>query len=112
MILVTGGAGYICRHYVLYEQDRGNEVIVLDNMVFGHPEGGTDAALIVGDVADRALLDEIFESHQIEAVVHFAAFAFVGESVLKPEKYYNNNVVATLAVLDAMRDHGVKNFVF
>ncbi len=112
MILVTGGAGYIGSHYVLYEQERGNEVIVLDNMVFGHREAVANAPLIVGGISDRALLDKTFDAYPIDAVVHFAAFAFVGESVQKPEKYYNNNVVATLNLLDAMRDHGVKHFVF
>ena len=112
MILVTGGAGYIGSHYVLYERARGNDVVVLDNLVFGHEEAVLDAPLIRGNLDDRALLDRLFKEYSIDAVVHFAAFAFVGESVTRPDKYYRNNVVATLGLLDAMREHGVRNFVF
>jgi UDP-glucose-4-epimerase GalE len=112
MILVTGGAGYIGSHYVLYERARGSEVVVLDNMVYGHPEAALDAPLVVGDVRDRVLLDRIFKEYRVDAVVHFAAFASVGESVAHPERYYNNNVAATLTLMDAMRDRGVRYFVF
>ncbi|MFN3648212.1 MAG: UDP-glucose 4-epimerase GalE [Armatimonadota bacterium] len=112
MILVTGGAGYIGSHYVLYERARGSEVVVLDNMVYGHPEAVLDAPLVVGELGDRATLDRVFTEYQVDAVVHFAAFAYVGESVTKPEKYYHNNVVATLGLLDAMRDHGIRHFIF
>ena len=113
MILVTGGAGYIGSHYVLYAKERGEEIVVLDNLVYGHkeavPEGVT---LVEGNMGDRALLDRLFQTHKIDAVVHFAAYAYVGESVTEPSKYYNNNTVSTLNLLDAMRDHGVGNFVF
>src|SRR5512147_3025476 len=113
MILVTGGAGYIGSHYVQYAQGRGEAVVVLDNLVYGHraavPE---DVPLVVGDMGDRALLDALFTQYQIDAVVHFAAFAYVGESVQEPAKYYNNNTVSALKVLDAMRHYGVKHFVF
>lgn len=113
MILVTGGAGYIGSHYVQYARARGEEVVVLDNLVYGHraavPE---DVPLIVGDMGDRALLDSLFTQYPIDAVVHFAAFAYVGESVENPAKYYNNNTVSALKVLDAMHDYGVKHFVF
>lgn len=112
MILATGGAGYIGSHYVLYERMRGRDVIVLDNLFYGHREAVLDAPLIVGDLRDRAVLDSIFNSYKIDAVVHFAAFASVPESVSHPDRYYGNNVAATLNLLDAMRDHGVKRFIF
>ncbi len=112
MILVTGGAGYIGSHYVLYERARGSEVVVLDNLVYGHREAVIDAPLVEGDLGDRALLDRVFTEYPIDAVVHFAAFAYVGESVTRPDKYYQNNVVNTLNLLDAMRDHHVRHFVF
>jgi len=112
MILATGGAGYIGSHYVLFERQRGTEVLVLDDMAYGHPEAVLDAILVVGDIGDRSLLDQIFRDHPIDAVVHFAAYASVGESVEHPERYYGNNVCGTLALLDAMREHGVRHFVF
>ena len=113
MILVTGGAGYIGSHYVLSARERGDEIVVLDNLVYGHKQAVLDGApLVVGDMGDAALLDEVFTKYPIDAVVHFAAYAYVGESVTEPAKYYHNNTFATLAVLDAMRRHNVKNFVF
>lgn len=112
MILVTGGAGYIGSHYVLYETSRGNSVLVVDNLSQGHREAVLSSQLLVGDVGDAAVLDMIFASHPIEAVVHFAAFASVPESVAHPEKYYQNNVVSVVALLEAMRRHKVRKFVF
>src|SRR5437870_3199940 len=112
MILVTGGAGYIGSHYVLYERERGGEVVVMDDLKYGHREAVLGAKLVQGTTSDRALLDRIFTEIEIDAVVHFAAFASVNESVHYPERYYNNNVVGTLTLLDAMRDHGVKYIVF
>ena len=113
MILVTGGAGYIGSHYVLSARERGDEIVVLDNLVYGHKQAVLDGVpLVVGDMGDAALLDEIFTKYPIDAVVHFAAYAYVGESVTEPAKYYRNNTFAALAVLDAMRRHNVKNFVF
>lgn len=112
MILVTGGAGYIGSHYVLYELSCGNEVVVLDSLVYGHREAVKGAPLVVGDMGDRITLDRLFNKYPIDAVVHFAAFAYVGESVTDPEKYYNNNVRSTLNLLDAMRQYNVKYFIF
>jgi len=112
MILVTGGAGYIGSHYVLYERERGEEVVVLDNLIYGHPEAVLDAQLVVGDMGDRALLERILSDYPITAVVHFAAFASVPESVEHPEKYYRNNVLATFTLLEAMRTHNVRHLVF
>lgn len=112
MILVTGGAGYIGSHYVLYERERGNDVVVLDNLVYGHREAVLDAPLVVGDLGDAALLDRVLDEYRVDAVVHFAAFASVPESVAHPERYYHNNVVSTLTLLDAMRRHDVRFLVF
>ena len=113
MILVTGGAGYIGSHYAQYAKERGEELIVLDNLVFGHkravPEG---VSLVQGDMGDRNLLDSLFKNNPIDSVVHFAAYAYVGESVNDPAKYYRNNTVSTLNLLDAMRAHEVRNLVF
>ena len=114
-ILVTGGAGYIGSHAVLALQQAGYEVIVLDNLSYGHRELVDEVLkvkLIVGDTSDRALLDEVFSSHKIAAVMHFAAFIAVGESVTEPAKYYHNNVTGTLTLLEAMLAASIKNFVF
>jgi UDP-glucose 4-epimerase len=114
-ILVTGGAGYIGSHAVLALQQSGYGVVVLDNLVYGHREiveRSLKAELIVGSTDDRPLLDQIFASHDIAAVIHFAAYAYVGESVTDPAKYYRNNVVGTLTLLEAMLAASIKNFVF
>lgn len=109
-VLVTGGAGYIGSHTVRLLLARGHDATVLDSLVYGHRAAVPDGRLVVGDMADPAVLDRALAG--AEAVVHFAAFAYVGESVKDPAKYYANNLVATLAVLDACRRHGVQKFVF
>lgn len=114
-VLVTGGAGYIGSHAVLALQDAGYEVVILDNMVYGHRdlvETVLKVELIEGDTGDRALLDKILKTREFAAVMHFAAYAYVGESVSQPDKYYRNNVVGTLTLLEAMCDAGINNFVF
>ncbi|MDR9403405.1 MAG: UDP-glucose 4-epimerase GalE, partial [Halothece sp. Uz-M2-17] len=114
-ILVTGGAGYIGSHAVLALQAKGYNVIILDNLVYGHQdivENNLSAELIIGDTTDRALLDQIFTTRDIAAVMHFAAYAYVGESVTNPAKYYQNNVVGTLTLLEAMQNAGIDKFVF
>lgn len=114
-ILVTGGAGYIGSHAVQALQNSGYEVIVLDNLVYGHRdivENVLKAKLIIGDISDRTLLDEVFTTHSITAVMHFAAYAYVGESITEPAKYYRNNVAGTLTLLEAMLAASVKNIVF
>lgn len=114
-ILVTGGAGYIGSHAVLALKSAGYEVVVLDNLSAGHPELIREVLkveLIVGDTRDRALLDQVFASRPIAAVMHFAAYIAVGESVIDPAKYYQNNVVGTLTLLEAMLAAQVKAFVF
>jgi UDP-glucose 4-epimerase len=114
-ILVTGGAGYIGSHAVLALQQAGYRVVVLDNLVYGHQdivEQVLQVELVAGDTNDRALLDHLFADHDFAAVMHFAAYAYVGESVTKPDKYYRNNVTGTLTLLEAMVAAGVKQFVF
>jgi UDP-glucose 4-epimerase len=114
-ILVTGGAGYIGSHAVLALQQAGYRVVILDNLVYGHRdlvENVLKAELVVGDTNDRTLLDQLFRTHRIDAVMHFAAYTYVGESVTDPGKYYRNNVVGTLTLLEAMVAASVKHFVF
>jgi UDP-glucose-4-epimerase GalE len=112
MILVTGGAGYVGSHYVLHELGRGGKVLVLDDLCRGHRASVEGVELIEGEVGDRSCLDRIMTSHHIDAVVHFAAFAYVGESVQHPALYYRNNVGSTLTLLEAMRDHKIGKLVF
>jgi UDP-glucose-4-epimerase GalE len=111
-ILVTGGAGYIGSHAVKLLLSRGHDVCVYDNLVFGHRATVPAERLIVADLAERDRLDQVLVERRIEAVMHFAAYAFVGESVQQPAKYYLNNVVNTLNLLDALRRHGIGRFVF
>jgi UDP-glucose 4-epimerase len=112
MILVTGGAGYIGSHYVLHERTGRRNVLVLDDLSRGHREAVLDAPLVTASLDDRKALDDLFSAHRIDAVVHFAAFTYVGESVTEPARYYRNNVAGTLTLLEAMRDHGVRVLVF
>ncbi len=114
-ILVTGGAGYIGSHAALALKKAGYEVVVLDNLAYGHRELIEDVVkveLIVGDTSDRKLLDKLFSNYDIAAVMHFAAYIAVGESVKEPGKYYRNNVASTLNLLEAMLSAGVNKFVF
>ncbi|MCY6493533.1 UDP-glucose 4-epimerase GalE [Leptolyngbya sp. GGD] len=114
-ILVTGGAGYIGSHAVLALQQAGYDVLVLDNLSNGHRElveQTLNVKLIVGDTNDRPLLDRLFSETAISAVMHFAADIAVGESVSNPAKYYRNNVVGTLTLLEAMVAASIKQFVF
>ncbi len=112
-VLVVGGAGYIGSHCVRQLLAAGHRPVVLDNLVFGH-RGAIAAGvpLYTADLGDEAAVVEILKREEIEAVMHFAAFAYVGESVNDPLKYYFNNVVATLGLLRVMLKHGVKKFVF
>ena len=111
-ILVTGGAGYIGSHAVKLFLARGHDVRVYDSLVHGHRAAVPAERLIVADLADEARLDHALLAHRIEAVVHFAAFAYVGESVTDPAKYYRNNLVNTLGLMEAMRRQRIGSFVF
>jgi UDP-glucose-4-epimerase GalE len=111
-ILVTGGAGYIGSHAVRLFLARGQDVWVYDNLAMGHRAAVPPERLIVGDLAETARLDHALLAHRIEAVVHFAGSAYVGESVKQPGKYYVNNLVNTVHLLEAMRRHGVGRIVF
>ena len=111
-ILVTGGAGYVGAHACKALASRGFLPIVYDNLVHGHRESVKWGPLEVGDIADRAALDAVIERHRPVAVMHFAAFTYVGESVADPGKYYRNNVAGTLSLLEAMRDSGIDRLVF
>lgn len=112
MILVIGGAGYIGSHMAKYLHDCGRQAVILDNLIYGHREFARWGTFIEGDMADADLLDRIFTDFDIEAVMHFAAFSLVGESVTDPARYYRNNIAATLTLLEAMRRHDVDTFIF
>ncbi|WP_428615133.1 SDR family NAD(P)-dependent oxidoreductase, partial [Pseudoalteromonas sp.] len=119
-ILVTGGAGYIGSHTVLELLQQGTDVVVLDNLSNSSNESlarvkqitGKDVTFYQGDILDRACLDKIFSEHTIDSVIHFAGLKAVGESVVKPIEYYQNNVQGTLTLVNAMRDAGVFKLVF
>src|SRR5690606_11599259 len=111
-VLVTGGAGYVGGAAVKALAAAGHDVWVYDNLCTGHRAAVTQGRLIEGDLHDSQRLREALREKQIEAVLHFAAFAYVGESVSDPAKYYHNNVGGSLALLDAMRAEGVWRIVF
>lgn len=111
-ILVAGGAGYIGSHTVKYLKNMGYEIVVVDNLVYGHRQAVLVENFEQIDLGDKKALDKVFKKYNIDAVIHFAAYTYVGESVVEPQKYYWNNVVNTLTLLDVMLDNGVKNIVF
>jgi len=111
-VLVVGGAGYIGSYVNKLLNISGYETIVLDNLSKGDKRSVTRGAFIEGDLGDIALLQNIFTENQIDAVMHFAAFTNVGESVSDPAKYYQNNVCNTLSLLKAMLAHNIKIFIF
>ena len=110
--LVTGGAGYIGSYVTRYLLDQGCSVVVLDDLSNGHADALPEGLLVQGQIGDAGLLDQIFAEHAIDAVMNFASFIEVGESVSDPAKYYRNNVGQTTVLLEAMARHGVGNFVF
>ena len=111
-ILVVGGAGYIGSHMVKDLLSRGYDVITLDNLSTGHRDLLPGGTFVEGDLGDREVLNRIFKNHKISAVMHFAAFSLVGESVEDPLKYYRNNLSATTTLLSAMIQYRVKRFIF
>ena len=119
-ILVTGGAGYIGSHTLIELINNNFEVVVIDNLANSSRESlrrveqitGHEIPFIEADVRDQSVLDDIFTTYDIDSVIHFAGLKAVGESVAKPLEYYDNNLVSTLALLEAMRKHNVKQLVF
>ncbi len=111
-ILVVGGAGYIGSHMVKHLLDTGRRVVVVDNFSTGHRDAVRAADLLELDIADANAVAELFETHSIDAVMHFASFIQVGESMTQPAKYYANNLAATLCLLEAMVKAGVSKFIF
>jgi UDP-glucose 4-epimerase len=112
MILVVGGAGYIGSHVNKMLAAHGYTTVVLDSLVYGHREFVKWGGLVQGDLADLEQLRSVFNQYPIKAVMHFAAFAYVGESVIDPEKYYLNNLRNTLNLLQAMNEADVKHIIF
>jgi len=112
MILVTGGAGYIGSAVCKALHEHGYEHVVLDNLSKGYRDFVRWGKLVVGDISDEKILSKIFSKYDIKAVMHFAGFIEVEESVREPEKYYENNFCKTLRLLNAMVKHGVKYFIF
>jgi len=111
-ILVVGGAGYIGSHMCKYLHGKGLQPVILDNLSLGHKESVKWGPLYQGELDDPKLLVEIFKNHDIKAMMHFAAFCYVGESVTEPLKYYQNNIAATLGLLSSMLEHGVDKMIF
>ena len=111
-ILVVGGAGYIGSHTCKELAKRGFNPIVFDSLIYGHREFVKWGEFILGDLADIQQLRLVFEKYHIDAVMHFAAFAYVGESVTEPEKYYINNVCNTVKLVKVMREYQVTYFIF
>ncbi len=111
-ILVTGGAGYVGSHAVKLLVASGHQVVVFDNLSAGHRAAVGDAKLVVGELADQHGLAALLNAESIDAVMHFAALAYVGESVRQPAEYYRNNVAGTLSLLEAMRETDVARIVF
>jgi len=111
-ILVTGGAGYIGSHTALLLRERGERVVVLDDLSTGFREAVLDAPLVVGNVGDGALVEQVLREHDVDTVMHFAAHTIVPESVADPLKYYRNNTCATRALLETCAQAGIGQFVF
>jgi len=111
-ILITGGAGYIGSHALKALGEKGYTILVYDNLSKGHRDAVMHGDLVVGDLGDKELLDRTIQEFQPEAVMHFASFIEVGESVREPLKYYRNNVVNTINLLETLIKHQVDNFIF
>ncbi len=111
--LITGGAGYIGAATVHDLAARGENVVIIDNLVYGHRQAiPTDIPFYQGDIGDKDLVGRILSEHHIESCMHFSAYAYVGESVKEPQKYFENNVTQTLRLLDVLLARGIKKFVF
>lgn len=111
-ILVTGGAGYVGSHFVARLEDDGQRYVVLDNLSRGYAGFVPSGRLVAGEIADEAIVETLCREEGVDAVVHFAAYAYVGESVADPQRYYENNVANTIALLRGLRRAQVNNVVF
>lgn len=111
-VLICGGAGYIGSHINKLLSQKGYETIVYDNLIYGHREAVKWGKFIEADLADKVSLEKVFSENKIDAVLHFAAFAYVGESVKEPAKYYFNNVCNTINLLDVMRKYECNKIIF
>lgn len=111
-ILICGGAGYIGSHINKFLSNNGYETIVFDNLVYGHKEAVKWGTLIKGDLSRSEEIEAVFREYRVDAVFHFAAYAYVGESVENPEKYYYNNVLCTLNLLKAMKKYNCNKIIF
>jgi len=112
MILVVGGAGYVGSHTNKLLNNKGYQTIVFDNLSCGHREFVKWGEFILGDLSNREQIRDSFKKYQIEAVMHFSAYASVEESITHPSKYYNNNVINTISLLDIMREFGTNFLIF
>ncbi len=112
MILVIGGAGYIGSHMVRCLLQHGEDVLVMDNLGNGHRDALLGAKLIEADLRQREQLDRLLHDHAVECIIHFAAYASVGDSVKNPSKYYENNVAGCFNLLEAMRTHKINKLIF
>ena len=112
MVLVCGGAGYIGSHTVKALSEAGHRVVVLDNLSTGHAQAIRDVTLVEGDVRDTDLVESTLRRYGVTAVVHFAGLLSVEESIREPARYYKQNVLGSLSLLDAMVTTGVQRFVF
>ena len=112
MILLTGGAGYVGSHTNKLLSQNSYETVVFDNLIYGHREFVKWGKLFLGDLANKEQLRSCFRTYSIDAVMHFSGYAYVGESVVDPSKYYHNNVANTLNLLDVMREFDVKYCIF
>ena len=111
-IFITGGAGYIGSHANKELTGKGYRTVVFDNLIRGHKDLAKWGELFVGDLADASAVRQVFKTYPITAVMHFAAFAYVGESFENPQRYYTNNVVNTVNLLSTMQEFGVRQFIF
>jgi len=111
-IMITGGAGYIGSHTVRYFLDQNEDVVIVDNLQSGHRKSVDVESFYQIDLRDKEALDEVFKTHTIEAVIHFAANSLVGESMVKPFEYYHNNVYGMMCLLDVMKNNNVDKIVF
>ncbi|MFL6694806.1 MAG: UDP-glucose 4-epimerase GalE [Ramlibacter sp.] len=111
-VVVAGGAGYIGSHMVRMLRDSGFRPVIVDNLATGHKEAAGREILKVGDIGDRAFMAAVLHEYRPRCVMHFAAASLVGESVTQPAKYWQNNLVQTLTLLDTMLEHGIRQFIF